>query len=165
MDIEEFDKWVRKAAAEAKKAPQLLARKIESIALRFVDDNFQKQGWEGTPWRESEGTILVKSGALRRGFEATSDHGEVKVTNAIPYAVRHNEGFDGTVSVKGHDRATLKGKGSRKVITGTHKVKAHSKKVKTHQRQFAPTESNPSPSLNTSVSTAIKSHVNDLLTP
>lgn len=95
--------------------PEILA----NDALRYFNDSFKKQGWEGQPWkipqRKIAGTkawkypikgaaarrtraTLVQSGDLRRTV-ATSLR--VKTFNLIrfevrlPYAERHNEGLSG----------------------------------------------------------------------
>ncbi|MBA3899529.1 MAG: hypothetical protein H0X62_04835 [Bacteroidetes bacterium] len=109
MDFSEFNKELLKKAQKAKNAiNQTLAMKLETEALRFVDDNFNNQAWEGIAWEKSgDGTILVKSGDLRRGFYAEQKGSEIHIKNQIPYAKAHNEGFEGTVNVPAHKRAVL----------------------------------------------------------
>src|SRR5579875_896124 len=65
--------------------------------LRFVDDNFRLQGWQGVtfrPWQPNKkGTrILVKSGALRRGMNYQVQGDTVRFYNNIVYADIHNRG-------------------------------------------------------------------------
>lgn len=138
---------------------------IESAALRFVDDNFRNQSWEGQAWQESNGTILVKSGALRRDFTSEAGNGQVKITNRLPYAIVHNEGFNGTVSVPTHNRAVYVKSGRNKKRSGTIEVKGHKRHMRVPKRQFAPSDSSPSPTLNRIVKNVIQTATLKILRP
>jgi len=168
MTIAEFDKLLRENAAEIKAREQELADAVEGDALRFIDDNFRNQGWEGIPWEDiqRDGTILVDTATLKRSFNGDSVPGEVRIYTNVPYAGVHNEGFEGDVTIKEHKRSKYKktGKG-KKVKSATGNVKAHTRKMNIKQRQFAPTESSPSPTLEKEVSTTIENHFNDILKP
>lgn len=80
--------------------PQLIdALGVEGV--KFIDDNFKKQGFQGAtfqPWVKRKSTknanraILVKSGVLRRSIQQTNNSDSVKLSTDIPYARIHNEG-------------------------------------------------------------------------
>jgi phage gpG-like protein len=88
--------------------PQLIDG-IGVEALKFIDDNFRVQGFQGqsfqpwaqlkTPPRPSR-AILVNTAALRRSFrkEDSSDH--TTTFTDIPYARTHNEGLQGPQYVR-----------------------------------------------------------------
>lgn len=169
MDFAEFNKEIFKKAQEAKKAiNQLLADKVEAEALRFVDDNFRDQGFNNNgleKWESSDGTILVKSGALRRGFYSEKHNNEVHIKNDVEYAKVHNEGFEGQVSVPAHKRATFKKSGAKKKKIATGNVKAHTRKMKIKKRQFAPYPGSESATLNQKVNKVITEHLTHILKP
>lgn len=164
-------------AQEVKEAQHMhIPQLVESAALRFVDDNFINQGWEGQAWEPSKGTILVKSGALKRGFESFASPGQVRIINEVPYADAHNRGFEGEVDVPDHERGVYKKVGSGKFTkkgkerlvtkkTGSVHVRAHKMKIKLKKRQFAPTEDSPSPTLNKIVTTIISSEMLKIIKP
>lgn len=177
MDFKKFEHTVIKMAQEVKEAQGMhLPQLIESAALEFVDDNFRSQSWEGQAWQPSTGTILVKSGALRRGFESVVTPGQVKIINEIPYARAHNEGIDQEVDIPEHERGKYEKvgsgvftkKGKERLVTkrtGSGRVKAHTKHMKLPKRQYAPTEGSPSPTLNKTVITIINSEMLKILKP
>src|SRR5579859_2249181 len=79
--------------------------------LRFIQINFEKQGWQGAsfvPWKANKKglvPILHRSGDLQGGFNYTlQGNGDVLFYNNIPYARAHNEGFKGQVTVPAHSR-------------------------------------------------------------
>lgn len=165
MTFEEFDKMIKEAARESSSfLDRDAAPLIEAAALRFVDDNFRKQGWEGTGWESSgEGkSILVNTGALKRGFTSERSAGQVKVINDMPYAKVHNEGFNETVTVKAHTRGVYEGERKSKKKKAVYKVKSHSRKMNIKKRQFAPFEGNESSTLNQTVDTIIDKSIKKL---
>lgn len=177
MDFKEFENTVVKMAEQVKASQKMvLPQLIESAALEFVDDNFRNQSWEGQAWEPSKGTILVKSGALKRGFEGFSSPGQVRIINELPYAIVHNNGFTGEVDVPEHTRGIYTKVGSGKFTkkgkerlitkkTGSGKVRAHKKKMNIKRRQFAPTEGSQSPTLNKTVTTIISSEMLKIMQP
>lgn len=106
-----FDKIIRKL--EDKK-PRMLTD-LERLSTTHFINSWRKQGWEDNslePWKEVErrkpGTaayksatkaartraILVKSGALRRGFYTRIKRMNIiQIANSMPYAKVHNEGL------------------------------------------------------------------------
>lgn len=131
-------------------------------ALRFIDDNFRNQSWEGQPWKKRKRgdrgrALLVQRGILRRGNRMQLQVGQARIFNDVPYAKAHNEGFRGTVSIGAHNRrrfgkyasSSLKTRKTsiKKQYAGDSNVKGHSRKMNIPRRQFMPTASRPSPTL------------------
>ncbi|MBN8834583.1 MAG: hypothetical protein ABS68_00180 [Niastella sp. SCN 39-18] len=147
-------------------------KNVGQMAVRFVNGNFRAQGWQGSSfqkWKANsrKGTILVKSGSLRRrtGFRIMG-LALVQLYNDSPYAKVHNNGYKGTVSVRAHTRRLLgkkrvasgkftnKGKERMKSVTvllSTTKVNAFTRKVNIPRRQFMPVSGADSPVLNKAV--------------
>lgn len=134
-------------------------------ALRFIDDNFRKEAWEGYAWKKrakadrgSRRALLILHGTLRRGNRSQAMPGGVRIYNDVVYARVHNEGFRGTVNVSAHNRrlfrkyATSSVKTHRTALKKQHagdaQVKAHTMKMNIPRRQFMPTAARPSPTLN-----------------
>ncbi len=164
MDFAEFNKAIQHKSEEIKKAIEKdLLLKIESEALRYVDDNFRNQGYEGTRWKESDGTILVKTSTLKRGFESEMINGAVKITNAVPYAKIHNEGSDIEVNVPAHTRNVFKTSKGKKTKKGKVNVKAFKRNLKMPQRQFAPLTENDHPTLNKNIIKVVETTINHIL--
>jgi phage gpG-like protein len=83
--------------------PQLIdAMGVE--ALKFIDDNFAKQGFQGEtfePWpklkKQPKGAkrkILVDTATLRRSPKQTNSTDHTTISTDVPYAQVHNEGGD-----------------------------------------------------------------------
>lgn len=138
-------------------------------AMRFIDDNFRKQSWEGMPWKKRKGgprnkgrALLIDRGVLRRGNNFRTTSGAVTVFNYIKYAKAHNNGYSGSVSIPAHKRklygkfatTSLKTKKSRltKQYRGDAGVRAHNRMLRIPRRQFMPTAERPSPTLNREIS-------------
>lgn len=158
----------QKQAALRQYINNVFPRKAGEISLRFIDNNFRAQGWHGQtfqPWQpiRRKGTILVKTGTLRRGNYFTTSPGVTRVRNDVKYAAAHNNGFRGTVEVKAHRRILLSGKkvatgrityktGQKQTITihgvkGIQQVKSHTRVMNIPKRQFFPHAYNDSPVL------------------
>lgn len=157
--------------------------------LRFIADNFRMQGWQGasfTPWApiKRKGTILVKTGALRRGFNYTNNgNGEVMFYNKIIYASVHNQGLSlkhyartetftrnrHTKGIKAHyfggmgafKKGTAQGLGNPDFKGG---LSFKEYVVKMPVRQFAPTESSPSPILEADIVKWLTKDIEGILT-
>jgi len=160
-------------------APGMVIRKT----LRFIDGNFRAQGWQGAtfqPWKgiQRKGTILVKTGALRRSFNYSNlSKGTVRFYSNMPYSGVHNRGFKGTVTVKAHSRSiyekhrvqatTRSGKVRAKTVTsktGEIWVRTFTRKMNVVKRQYAPYEGNESPVMNDSISRELTRETKKLLT-
>jgi phage gpG-like protein len=134
--------------------------------LRFIDDNFKNQSWEGIAWKRRKildkgRALLVHRGILRRSFRMEAMSAAVKVYTDVKYAKAHNEGFAGSVSIPAHTRrqygnfkvystSTRRGR-NVKTQTGAATVKAHTRQMRIPRRQFMPTEARQSPTLNNQV--------------
>lgn len=154
MDFSQFNAALQRKATEVQQAiKNELAVKVTALGLRFIDDNFRNQGWEGTAWPKSkeDGTTLVDSGALKRGFNTERRDGEIRFYNTVEYGQVHNEGFEGTIDIPEHTRSKYKRSGQRRTRTSTGTVKAHKRKVSITKRQFAPYAGNESKTLNEQV--------------
>jgi phage gpG-like protein len=167
MDFNEFDKMLKEKVAAIQAGSVKLTQKIAAEALRFIDDNFRNQSWEGKPWAaitRADGTILVDTARLKRSFNSDEKPGEVRIYSNVPYAAVHNEGFEGQVSIPAHKRSRyqkLKRGKKKKISTG--EVRAHTRNMKIKQRQFAPTDSSPSPTLEKAINETIQDHFSEIL--
>lgn len=165
MTFEEFDKKIKEIAQSADSfLDRVAADEVESAALRFVDDNFVNQSWEGKKWEETANgkTMLVATGALKRGFVAERSHHQIKIVNSMPYAKTHNEGSHEIVTVKAHSRGVYTGKRSKRKRTGRVSVKSHKRKMNIKERQFAPYPGSESPTLNAEVQKIISNNIEKL---
>jgi hypothetical protein len=134
---------------------------IGNEAKNFALDNFKRQGFLGDtfePWRrrksKKEGgrALLVKSGRMRRGLRVQQANWDgVIIADDVPYAKAHNEGFNGKVNVKAHQRNkfartkvgsgkfTKSGKERIKTvqsISGSSMVKQHTRQMRIPRRRF-----------------------------
>lgn len=157
-------------------------RRAGEISLRFIDGNFRAQGWQGNGfhrWKKNarNGTILIKSGRLRRSTSFQTMPGVVRVANNAPYAAAHNSGFHGTVRVKSHTRRLMAKKSietgrilksGKKQIKTVHvlksmtKVKVHIRRMNIPRRQFMPESMNDSPVLYNALRREIERKLKDL---
>lgn len=154
-----FEDILKEKLAKAVKGLPLV---LGNEAVNHSLDAFKQQGWDGNAWAKRKGNknqaraILVQSGRGRRSIRVLEvGANRVVYGTDVPYMRAHNEGFQGTVSVKGYTRNKYgKGKvtsihertkaGNRKTktvsfVAGQVQVKAHSRKVNLPRRQFADT--------------------------
>lgn len=116
-----------------------------ALAIRFVLENFRKQGWQAgagaLPWvprkakqNGARRALLIKSGRLRRGWRYVPGQNFVTVLNDVPYAPVHNDGgtITGTQEVKEHSRRAhgRKARGRRQQVKETT-VGKHTRTVNT----------------------------------
>jgi phage gpG-like protein len=186
MDSSQFGNMTAAMAATLNKYINVeSAVDVKRETLRFIDDNFRMQGWQGAtfePWApiKRAGTILVRTGALRRGINADGrGNGEVYFYNNMPYAKVHNEGFNGVVNVRSYSkknyynaksssltRFTPSGKHRTENIrnmTGESAIAGHVRKMDIIQRQFAPHEGSESPVLNDAIIKAVEKRIINIL--
>jgi phage gpG-like protein len=144
--------------------------------LRFIDDNFRLQGWQGAgfqKWQKTKrgGTILVKTGALRRGFNyEIRGNGDVYFYNNIIYASIHNVG--GNITRFQHSETFVRnrvtsGKRKGRFTGGTTPGKGFilgEYAIKMPCRQFAPTEDSPSPVLEKAIIGFLEKDIKAILT-
>jgi len=74
------------------------------LAQEF-DRNFGRKGffdkkWPETKHKYSRGSLMMRSGKLRRGIKAQVHGNSIVFTNSMPYAAIHNEGGEITVTAK-----------------------------------------------------------------
>lgn len=74
------------------------------LAQEF-DRNFERKGffdqkWPATKHQYSRGSLMMRSGKLRRSIKATVRTGSIQFTSSMPYAAIHNEGGEITVTAK-----------------------------------------------------------------
>jgi phage gpG-like protein len=74
------------------------------LAQEF-DRNFERKGffdkqWPATKHQYSRGSLMMRSGKLRRGNKAQVRGNSIVFTNSMPYAALHNEGGEITVSAQ-----------------------------------------------------------------
>ncbi|MDR1865978.1 MAG: phage virion morphogenesis protein [Bacteroidales bacterium] len=125
------------------KAIDKLPAKVATAAVNFSKSRFVKQNWHDQspePWekrrrdrrggkKRQKGAVLVDSGRLKRSIRIVSISRERVVTGTdVPYARIHNDGLDGAVQVRKHNRRSRKG--------NVYGVKAHTRKVKMPRRRF-----------------------------
>ncbi len=141
-------------------ALRALPRQLGAEALRYTEQRFREQGWDGKPWKQRRPgsknntgrAILMKTGRLRRSIRitgATAD--QVTIGSDVPYARIHNEGFNGQQSVKEHNRnlkytaqytdltqTTKRGKFRTRTAKSTYetKVKNFTRRMRMPRRQF-----------------------------
>lgn len=113
--------------------PRVLADMRVKLAEMF-ERNFREQGFFGAKWRPkkvlSKGgspTILIVTGAMRRGIRSQVRGRSVIFTSDKPYTALHNEGGVFRQNVPAHYR----GRGGRK-----HLVRAHTRMMHMPKRQF-----------------------------
>jgi phage gpG-like protein len=80
----------------------LLPKKLANESINHFKDNWREQGFDDNiikPWKARKGNtdpgraILVKSGRLRRSFDAIIESiNRAKVINSAPYGIFHNYG-------------------------------------------------------------------------
>lgn len=143
--------------AVVRKVPGVLA----VVGVNFFKDSFRRQGWldkRTEAWkkrspnakRNKGRAILISSGRLRNAIRIAEKSGlRVVIANSTPYAAAHNEGFNGSVTVKSHTRAKYKRVSeryktkagnertrTRKEQSGSYNVRSHTRKMNLPQRRF-----------------------------
>src|SRR3990172_343109 len=122
---------------------------VSNMAVNEFKTAFTTGGLRGEPkWkprrkarngRDASRAILVKSGRLKRSLRPMPTYDYARVVTNVPYAEAHNEGFKGTVTVKGHRRhkyKTTKVKKAGAKRSTTMKERTSYTMVKTHRRKM-----------------------------
>ena len=135
-----------------------LPRMVGLEAVNFSKERFVQQNWFDAapiPWeprrrlrrggkKRQNGAILVDSGRLKRSIRVISvTPTSVTIGTDVPYAQIHNDGFNGSQSVRAHKenvkahrrKQKVKGKNG-KWKTKTVTVKAHTRKIGAHTRNM-----------------------------
>jgi phage gpG-like protein len=148
---------------ELKRVMLTLPSVVGDLALQFIDARFRAGGWyDGAfiPWdarspkakRNKGRALLINTGRLRRSIRISKlTSSSVTIGTDVPYARVHNEGFNGVVNVKAHERGqfskskrgtgkfTKSGKERMQTMTsrtGSSMVQAHTRNMRMPKRQF-----------------------------
>lgn len=70
---------------------------LDEFDRNFERKAFFDQKWEQTKIRNHRGTLMMRSGDLRRGLKASVQRNTIRFFNSKPYAAIHNYG--GTITV------------------------------------------------------------------
>lgn len=83
-------------------AKPLLIDTIGNEAINFIDDNFDRSGFQGEtfqPWPKRKKAekgksrkLMVDTATLRRSFKQTNGANSTTISTDVPYAQVHNEG-------------------------------------------------------------------------
>lgn len=106
MNLDEFSKGMAKFSIDMKKAyDKDLPRIIGNKAVMMFKQNFQKEGFFSTKWKEVKrrqnpktkgiprrAKILTGSGDLGRSIKMTVHPGKVIIHSDLPYSSAHNDG-------------------------------------------------------------------------
>lgn len=152
-------------------------------ALKFVDDNFAKSGFQGgtfIPWpkrrskeKGADRKLLVQTGTLRRSINKTDSTDHTTLHTDVVYAKIHNEGGDirhpyrtVVLSYTGQPGALKLGKTStqahQREITTIRRSSVYNHTTKMPQRQFMPITASDSPVLTAEVKKALETKITEL---
>lgn len=124
-----------------------MPRLIGNAAVSMVNQNFRDAGWRDgglKPWKKTKRQMGKGKGSQYLPLHSSREHlsrstqykktgpGEVTISNPVPYASVHNDGFEGNVNVKAHKRTISKGKNKG----NKYSVRAFSRRMYIPQRQF-----------------------------
>ncbi len=108
----------------------------EEFDKNFTRKAFFNKKWAKTKHDNHRGSLLNRTGKLRRGLKSRATGNTISFSNSMPYAEAHNQGFKGKVkqNVRAHNRK--RPKESKK--KGKIAVSAHSRTIAQEipQRQF-----------------------------
>ncbi len=147
MSIKKSGKPIDEQLRDVKNVMRSLPTYVGTQAVNFSKRSFKRQGFVDErfkKWpsrkRKQKGrkrSVLVKSGALRRGIRIVKkEPNAVTIGNNLPYARVHNEGFKGSQRIRAHKRNVSKAFGRKLKQPVTANVKAHNRKMNTPQRKF-----------------------------
>ncbi len=82
-----------------------ILRDIKVELADEFDKNFERKGffdqaWSPTKHTKSTGSLMMRTGALRRSIKASVSGSQIKFTSSEPYASLHNDGGAVKVTVK-----------------------------------------------------------------
>ena len=118
---------------DAKQIKRKILNDMRVELTEEFDRNFERKAfftkkWKPRTYPATRGSLLIVTGKLRRSIRSQVQGNGVRFTSSVPYASIHNEGGEGTKSVKAHTRKSKKGK--------SYTVRAHSRRFTMPQRQF-----------------------------
>jgi phage gpG-like protein len=78
---------------------------VKTELMDEFDRNFERKGffdqpWKGTKFPNKRGSLMMRTGALRRSLKGTVQGNAIRFTSSLPYAAIHNEGGTITVTAK-----------------------------------------------------------------
>ena len=87
---------------------QFLQNFVTDLKVELLDEfdrNFERKAFFDQPWKETKmpnrrGSLMMRSGALRRSIRATSNDSAIRFMSSLPYAAIHNDGGEITVTEK-----------------------------------------------------------------
>lgn len=148
MNAEEIRVSIENVESEIKKQiMDDMPRLIGNVAVSMVNQNFRDAGWRDgglKPWKKTKRQMGKGKGSQYLPLHSSREHlsrstqykktgpGEVTISNPVPYASVHNDGFEGNVNVKAHKRTISKGKNKG----NKYSVRAFSRRMYIPQRQF-----------------------------
>ena len=148
MNAEEIRVSIENVESEIKKQiMDDMPRLIGNAAVSMVNQNFRDAGWRDgglKPWKKTKRQMGKGKGSQYLPLHSSREHlsrstqykktgpGEVTISNPVPYASVHNDGFEGNVNVKAHNRTISKGKNKG----DKYSVRAFSRRMYIPQRQF-----------------------------
>lgn len=148
MNAEEIRVSIENVESEIKKQiMDDMPRLIGNAAVSMVNQNFRDAGWRDDglkPWKKTKRQMGKGKGSQYLPLHSSREHlsrstqykktgpGEVTISNPVPYASVHNDGFEGNVNVKAHKRTISKGKNKG----NKYSVRAFSRRMYIPQRQF-----------------------------
>jgi phage gpG-like protein len=87
---------------------QFLHNFVTDLKVELSDEfdrNFERKAFFDQPWKDTRmpnrrGSLMMRTGALRRSIRATSSDNTIRFFSSLPYAAIHNEGGTVTVTAK-----------------------------------------------------------------
>lgn len=73
---------------------------MDEFDMNFMRKAFFDKSWPEVKHRNRRGSLMLRSGALRRGNRAQVIQGGIRFSNSLPYARIHNEGGSITITRK-----------------------------------------------------------------
>jgi len=73
---------------------------LEEFDYNFERKAFFDKSWKETKFPNRRGSLMMRTGALRRSLRATSNDNSITFMSSLPYAAIHNEGGEITVTEK-----------------------------------------------------------------
>lgn len=141
VSIENVERYIKKQIMDD------MPRLIGNAVVNMVNQNFRDAGWRDgglKPWKKTKRQMGKGKGSQYLPLHSSREHlsrstqykktgpGEVTISNPVPYASVHNDGFEGNVNVKAHKRTISKGKNKG----DKYSVRAFSRRMYIPQRQF-----------------------------
>ncbi|MEI6683444.1 MAG: hypothetical protein WCO44_12480 [Bacteroidota bacterium] len=73
---------------------------MEEFDRNFERKAFFDHSWPATKYPNKRGSLMMRTGALRRSIRASSSDHSITFTSSLPYAAIHNDGGEITVTEK-----------------------------------------------------------------